>query len=140
MFTQGLLNIMLLSNLKDRIVRGHPGILRISVLSASRTSVKNAIKGAAAQSIFSMFHFFPFFFPFSICVQHLQRLAKHSVGNCERMCVHAWWKGNGITATQLIRSISPTSAPVFLSLSHSLRKSRDRPLSAGSETINSLSR
>lgn len=72
MFTQGLLNIMLLSNLKDRIVRRHPGTLRIPALTevtASRTSFKNAIKGVAAQSIFTPFNFF-FFFPhllFHLC-------------------------------------------------------------------------
>ena len=60
-FTQGLLNIMLLSNLKDRIVRGHPGNVRIpghTEPSTSTSSVKNAIKGAAAQSVFSPFCFF----------------------------------------------------------------------------------
>lgn len=90
MFTQGLLNIMLLSNLKDRIVRGHPGILRILALSASRTSVKNAIKGAAAQSIFSTLHSFPFFslsfpFVFSICSVWLNTVWV-TVGIC--VCMH----------------------------------------------------
>lgn len=80
-------------------------------------------------------------FVLSIC----QDFAKHSMGN---LCVSAqtpmyvWLRGNAITVTQLIRSVSRSSslAAVFLSLSHFLSTTRDRPRSAGSETINSLSR
>lgn len=129
MFTKGLLNIMLLSYSKDRIVRGHPGILLIPALRefrASKTSIQNAIKIGAALSVFIPFHFsISLFLYFFIFVQP-EKLAVVCV--CVDTHVYVWLRGNGITATQLIRSVSPSPSPVpvFLSLSITLAQYTER--------------
>lgn len=115
MFTQGLLNIMLLSNLKDRIVRGHPRMLRIPALPqpALRMQLKERL------FIFSPFHFFVFFFSslFIFCSAFAVFGQAHCGELCGCLCVYvhtlvyAWLRGNGITATQLIRSVSLSPSP-----------------------------
>lgn len=71
---------MLLSNLKDGIVRRHPGtpgIPALTEVTASRNESKNAIKGVAAQSIFTPFNS-PFFHLCSAFAVYGQR----GVGDC----------------------------------------------------------
>lgn len=135
MFTKGLLNIMLLSYSKDRIVRGHPGILLIPVLRefrASKTSIQNAIKIGAALSVFIPFHFFISLFLYFFIFVQPEKLAVSSQTPCVCVCVdtrvYVWLRGNGITATQLIRSVSPSPSPVpvFLSLSITLAQYTER--------------